>query len=309
MADRQPAVVDVRGESYERVLDLQRTLLSRRLAEEIPDTLVVAEHPPTLTLGKSSRPRDLLIDRSVLRELGIAVVPVGRGGEITYHGPGQLVVYPIVHLYHRSRALRRYVWGLEETIIRALKDRFAISAGRDAVHRGVWCPDPEAWVAGPTGRGAAGETGAAPSGQAPDATGIEPAPAERGATAARPAAETGTGGRSRYPGPRKIAAIGVEVHQGVTMHGLALNVTTDLTPFGYIVPCGIRDRGVTSILHEVAMRREVAALCGRNGSAAPAEARPPIVPGEPPPESAVTVVDAKDAVLKAFAAVFSSLSS
>jgi lipoyl(octanoyl) transferase len=178
---------------YDVAVARQRALLEARAAGTIPDTLLLLEHPPVLTLGRRASRDDVLVSAAELAARGIAVHETNRGGLVTYHGPGQLVAYPIADI----RALTggdvvRYVQGLEESVIRVLAD-LGIVAGRDPEHHGVWV------------------------------------------------------------GAAKIAAVGVAISRGVTMHGIALNLQPDLGHFGLIHPCGILDRGVTS----------VAALLGR----------------------------------------------
>ncbi len=170
---------------YQRAWDLQRSLAQARAADRIGDTLLLLEHPPVYTLGRRSKPSDLLLPQEALEAKGAQVVDVDRGGEITFHGPGQLVGYPIISLRAWGGPLQ-YVRALEEALIRTL-DAYGISAGRIAGLTGVWA------------------------------------------------------------GGAKIAAIGVKVSRGVTTHGFALNVATDLSWFQHIVPCGIRDRDVTSM--------------------------------------------------------------
>lgn len=157
-------------------------------------TILLVEHPPVYTLGKSGRAENLLIDRQALETLGAQFFHIDRGGDITFHGPGQLVCYPILDLERVGIGLREYIDALEEAVIRTVR-RYGIAAGRIAGASGVW---------------------------------VEPA-----------------GKR-----PRKICAIGVRSSRYVTMHGLALNVTTDLEWFTRINPCGFTDRGVTSIASE-----------------------------------------------------------
>lgn len=169
-------------EAYER----QKRLWSLRLSGEIPDSLLLLEHPPTFTIGKSGKLENLLLTKEALAQRGISLFFTDRGGDITYHGPGQLVVYPIIDLRNCGKDIHRYVRSLEEAVIRTLAD-FSIAAGRDEKHVGVWV------------------------------------------------------------GPEKIAAIGVGVRKWVTMHGLALNVNPNLEHFVLINPCGILDRGITSM--------------------------------------------------------------
>jgi len=166
---------------------LQYALVERRQRGEIPDTLLLLEHPSVITLGRGSREADLLTDEADLKARGIAVERVDRGGEISYHGPGQLVGYPILDLRGHGQDLHRYLRDLEEMIIQTLAV-YGLQGERVPHRTGVWVQD------------------------------------------------------------RKIAALGIKVSRWVSMHGWALNITTDLTPFRRdIVPCGISDRDVTSL--------------------------------------------------------------
>ena len=183
-------VVDLGLLGYEQAWALQKQVWQMRVDEKIPDTLLLVEHPPVITVGKSGKSSNLLLSEAELKRRGVDLFRVERGGDVTYHGPGQLVGYPIVRLEGALAGVRRHVERMEAGLIRSLKT-FGVSAGvRDRL-TGVWV------------------------------------------------------------GERKIAAIGVAVRRFVTFHGFALNVNTDLTPFGYIVPCGIPDKGVTSIAREL----------------------------------------------------------
>ena len=173
---------------YADGLELQRRLVEQRRAGEIPDQLLLLEHPPVITLGvkaKTGTPH-LLATPAVLQAQGVELFESGRGGDVTYHGPGQLVGYPILDLNPDRRDVHRYVRDIEEVMIRAVAS-FGITADRAPGLTGAWV------------------------------------------------------------GSRKIAAIGVRISRWITSHGFALNVNTDLAPFNLIVPCGIPDRGVTSI--------------------------------------------------------------
>ena len=172
--------------SYADGLDLQAQLVARRQAGEVPDTLLLLEHEPVFTLGRSARRENVLLSEEALRERGFALFDTGRGGDVTYHGPGQVVGYPILDLSPDRRDVHRYVRDLEEVMIRTCAD-YAIPAGRVAGLTGTWV------------------------------------------------------------GPDKIGAIGVRIARWVTSHGFAFNVSTDLAPFSLIVPCGIQNRGVTSL--------------------------------------------------------------
>jgi lipoyl(octanoyl) transferase len=122
---------------YRPVLELQRELVEQRRAGTVPDTLLLVEHEPVYTLGRSAKAEHLLLGEAERARRGIEAVAVGRGGDVTYHGPGQLVGYPILDLGARERGLSWYVTQLEEVLIRTLAD-FGVAAGRDARNRGVW---------------------------------------------------------------------------------------------------------------------------------------------------------------------------
>ncbi|MEE8362797.1 MAG: lipoyl(octanoyl) transferase LipB [Dehalococcoidia bacterium] len=187
---------------YGDALTLQRGLHARRAAGEIPDALLLLEHPHVVTLGRRGSEADLLVDAAALEAMGVAVAEADRGGEATYHGPGQLVAYPIIDLRARGLGPVSYVRALEQAAIDTLA-RHGVAAHRVDGVTGVWTG----------GDGAAPEAGENPAG-------------------------------------RKIAAIGVRISRGVSMHGLALNVSTDLSYFERIVPCGMPDLDVTSIAAE-----------------------------------------------------------
>ncbi|MDO4758964.1 MAG: lipoyl(octanoyl) transferase LipB [Rikenellaceae bacterium] len=189
---------------YARCWQLQQELFDQRLKRKSehlsPETageLLLVEHPPVYTLGKSGKSENLLIPEAMLRELGATFFHIDRGGDITFHGPGQLVGYPILDLEAIGIGLRTYIEGLEEAVIRTVA-HYGITAGRVAGASGVWLD---------------GEKSSA----------------------------------------RKICAIGVRSSRFVTMHGFALNVTTDLRWFDRINPCGFKDRGVTSIEKETGL--------------------------------------------------------
>jgi lipoyl(octanoyl) transferase len=177
---------------YEAGLALQKELVEARRSDEISDTLLLLEHPPVITLGVKTRGRspNIVASAEKLESEGVSVFETGRGGDVTYHGPGQLVGYPIFDLHPDRCDVHRYVRDLEEVLILAVRE-FGIEAGRVNGLTGVW--------AGPPGR------------------------------------------------EEKLAAIGVRISRWITSHGFALNVATDLGHFGLIVPCGITDRGVTSL--------------------------------------------------------------
>ncbi len=184
------------GPVLERQRALQQGLIAfRRSGEgEGSEHLLLVEHEPVITLGRHARETNLLFSREALAGRGIAVYDIERGGDVTYHGPGQLVAYLIIDLERHHLGVKRYVWMLEEAVIRTIA-RWGIRGERVEGATGVWI------------------------------------------------------GKDT-PGERKICAIGVKCSRFVTMHGLALNVNTDLSPFTLINPCGFTDRGVTSMARE-----------------------------------------------------------
>lgn len=171
---------------YLEAWELQRRLVARRRAGEIPNTLVLLEHPPTYTIGRAGSRANVLLDDAARLAAGIELVEVDRGGDATYHGPGQVVGYPIVDLRQRGGDVHRYLRDLEEILLRTLAD-FGLAGERDDRFTGVWVMQ------------------------------------------------------------EKVAAIGVKVTGGVTSHGFALNLDPDAAHWAGIVPCGIHDRGVTSL--------------------------------------------------------------
>ena len=177
---------------YGEGLALQQTLVEDRRAGRIPDTLLLLEHPPVITLGAKTRGARTHIRASpaVLAAAGAVIHETGRGGDVTYHGPGQLVGYPIFDLRPDRCDVHRYVRDLEAALIGAV-GTLGVEAGRVAGLTGVWV--------GPPGQEA------------------------------------------------KVAAIGVRISRWITSHGFALNVSADLDHFTWIVPCGLADRGVTSL--------------------------------------------------------------
>ena len=172
---------------YAEALATQYALAEQRGRGEIPDTLLLLEHPPTITLGRRTDESDLRTSEDALIRRGFAVERVDRGGEITYHGPGQLVGYPILDLRQHGQDLHKYLRDLEEMLIRTIA-AYGLAGERVPGRTGVWVHD------------------------------------------------------------RKIAAIGIKVSRWISLHGFALNISTDLEPFREdFVPCGISDRDVTSL--------------------------------------------------------------
>lgn len=208
-------------------------------AEDV-GTLLLVEHPPVYTLGKSGHAENLLVGREMLERLGAQFYHIDRGGDITFHGPGQLVVYPILDLERLDIGLRAYIEALEECVIRVAA-HYGLRTGRIAGASGVWL-------------GAGTDYGAAPA--AATATEAAATTTEGAATATEDAAtakEDAAEGAARCIGTaadgptRKLCAIGVRSSRYITMHGFALNVSTDLRWFERINPCGFRDRGATSL--------------------------------------------------------------
>lgn len=195
---------------YEQAWTLQRELHERRAADQIPDVCLLLEHPPVYTAGRRTEPADRPIG-----DPGAPVIEVDRGGKITWHGPGQLVGYPIVALDEPIDVVG-YVRLVEEALIRACAE-VGLPTARVTGRSGVWVP------------GSVGRHGAGRHGQ---------------------------GGRQ----DRKVAAIGIRVARGVTMHGFALNCDNDLSWFGRIVPCGISDASVTSLSAELGRPVGVASM-------------------------------------------------
>jgi lipoyl(octanoyl) transferase len=217
--------------------ELQRRLHEQRAADEIPDTCLLLEHPAVYTAGK----RTAAGDRPV-GDPGAPVIDVDRGGKITWHGPGQLVGYPIIKLADPIDVIA-YVRALEQALIRICAD-FGVTARQVDGRSGAWVLG-GGQAADPAGAGtrAAGATGSGT--QATD-------PAGAGTQAA------GTQAPGMPSPDRKVAAIGARVSRGVTMHGFALNCDCDLSWFDRIVPCGIRDAGVTSLSAETGRQVTVA---------------------------------------------------
>jgi lipoyl(octanoyl) transferase len=202
---------------YEEARALQKRLESARQADEIPDVLLLLEHPPVYTKGRRTDPAELGMGEGWYRMQGIEVCETDRGGRVTYHGPGQLVGYPIVSLRPYGDNVREYVRGLERLMIDSL-GRLGIAAGVVDGLTGVWAGDP--------------------------------APAV-GATASDVAEEVATGRL------RKIGSIGVHVSRGVTTHGFAVNVNNDLQPFEWVVPCGIEGCRMTSVCRELGAEQDM----------------------------------------------------
>ena len=213
---------------------MQRALVEERRADRIPDLLILLQHPPVITLvvkGYGGR-SNIVATEAHLASLGVDVFETGRGGDVTYHGPGQIVGYPIIDLKPDRQDVHRYVRDVEDVMIRVCAD-YGIAAGRISGLTGTWV------------------------------------------------------------GGDKIGAIGVRISRWITMHGFAFNVSTNLEHFKLIVPCGLGDRGVTSLSRltgrdvtiedaEAAVIRQFAAVFGRDpieaaaASPAPGAPQPPL---------------------------------
>jgi len=210
---------------YEEALVAQRWLEGARQEGEIPDVLLLLEHPPVYTRGRRSSDEELPMQREWYEMQGIEVHETDRGGRVTYHGPGQLVAYPIVSLAPYGDDVHEYVRRLERVAIEALGAQ-GVTAQTIEGLTGVWTEGNP-----PTsGRRADNATPAPPSG---------------------PSAEKEA---------RKIGSIGVHVGRGVTTHGLAINVNNDLQPFEWVVPCGIDNCRVTSLGRELGAEQDLAAF-------------------------------------------------
>ena len=172
--------------AYGPAHELQKARHRAVVEERCDDTLFLLEHPPVITTGKNTGDGNILVSRESLSEKGIELFASGRGGDVTYHAPGQIVGYPILKLQDGEKDVRKYVWNLEEVLIRSAAD-FGVVADRVEGLRGIWV------------------------------------------------------------GNYKLAAIGVRLSRWTTMHGFAINVSTDLRGFDLIVPCGLEGRGVTSL--------------------------------------------------------------
>lgn len=206
LVDREIDVYRLGRIDYARAHAIQERVLEARIRGETQDTLLILEHDPVVTLGTGARPEHVLEGAEELGARGVELLPTGRGGDVTYHGPGQLVVYPIIDLKPDERDVRRYIRGLEEVMIRVAR-AYGLAAERFPGLTGVW-------ISG-----------------------------------------------------RKLGAVGVRIRHWVTMHGLALNVNTDLSGFELIVPCGIRGKEVTSLQRELGRTvdmDEASRLCVEN---------------------------------------------
>ena len=183
---------------YGEALKIQEKLWELRRNGTIDDTFLLLEHKPVLTLGRRGNYDNILLSKETLKEQGIDIYEVSRGGDVTYHGPGQIVGYPIMDLNYWGKDSKEFVGNIQEVIIRLLCNEYGINAQRDdKKYTGVWIED------------------------------------------------------------RKITAIGIAIRHWVTMHGFAFNVNTNLAHFNWITPCGITDRGVTSMEKELGQAQDM----------------------------------------------------
>jgi lipoyl(octanoyl) transferase len=181
---------------YKEAWDFQKEIFSEKLLGNIDDVLLLLEHPNTYTLGKTADKQNLKGSEVYLRENHISVYDIDRGGDITYHGPGQIVGYPIIDLNNWYADAHKYLRALEEVIIKTCTE-YNLQCERNPNYTGVWVND------------------------------------------------------------KKIAAIGIKISRWITMHGFAFNVNTDLNLFDGIIPCGIRDKAVTSLKYELKMNIDI----------------------------------------------------
>lgn len=214
---------------YAEALELQHRIVDARKRGELNDVLILLEHPPVFTLGRNAQDANVLASPDLLKQLGIDLFRVERGGDVTYHGPNQLVGYPILDLRNFRQDVGWYVRSLEETLIRALGD-FGIAARRIEKLVGVWVEESQQQKVG-----------------------------------TRSPLLPGEGAGVRSEGPQgdesaKLAQIGARIEQWITYHGFALNVDPNMAHFDLIVPCGISDKPVTSmarVLHRPVEMRQV----------------------------------------------------
>jgi len=175
---------------YHKAWEFQKKIFNQVVNDRSENYLILTEHNPVITIGKTGSFKNLLTEPAHLKSRGIKIIEIDRGGDITFHGPGQIVGYPILDLFQFKKDIHWYLRNLEEVIIQTLRD-FNIEGGRIPDLTGVWVKK------------------------------------------------------------KKICAIGVKVTRWVTMHGFALNVSTNLDYFNHIIPCGISDHGVTSIFDQI----------------------------------------------------------
>lgn len=189
---RSCVFLDLNTLEYKKALDLQLTFLNAKINNPLePDRLLLVEHPQVYTLGRRGGKENLIVSEAFLSSHGIQIVQTDRGGNITFHGPGQAVLYPIIDLTRARIGVADFVYGMEEVMKQTVK-RFNIFADRSKKNHGLWV------------------------------------------------------------GNKKIGSVGLSIKKGISIHGLALNVCLDLTPFSWINPCGLENVAMTSIAWETA---------------------------------------------------------
>ena len=188
-------LVDLGRKPYAEALSIQKSAVEERMAGTGIDTLFLVEHPPVLTLGRRSERSNILVSDEILRNENVELFSIERGGDVTYHGPGQIVGYPVLDLKNFGQDLHRYVSNIEEIFVRLLSEQYGIKTLKD---KGKY-------------------------------TGV-------------------------YIENRKITAIGIAVRKWISFHGFAFNVSTNLSHFNWIIPCGLADREVTSLERELGYR-------------------------------------------------------
>jgi lipoyl(octanoyl) transferase len=220
---KELVVVDLGLVEYGAAWELQQRVAAARKAGAIPDVLLLCEHPHVITLGRSGRISNLRAPEEMLRRMGVSFFETNRGGDITYHGPGQLVGYPILNLAEIRRDVAWYVRSLEEAMIRATAE-FGIASKRASGRTGVWVD----------------VTAGTADKEVEEVKEIEDVKDEE-----------------------KLAAIGVHLSRWVTSHGFAYNVSTNLRYFDLIVPCGIAGKGATSLEKLLCRRVELKEVAPR----------------------------------------------
>ncbi|HPJ11791.1 MAG TPA: lipoyl(octanoyl) transferase LipB [Caldisericia bacterium] len=182
---------------YDIALEWQKTIVEAKMKQDLEDVMLFLEHPPVITIGKNGNPSNILIGSKQCKDQGISIYPISRGGDVTFHGPGQIVGYPLFDLQHFDKSIRNFVTHLEQVFISLLQDSYQLSAQRIPGYTGVWIDN------------------------------------------------------------NKITAMGLSVHKYITMHGFAFNVSTDLKYFRMITPCGISDKGVTTLNIETGKQNSI----------------------------------------------------
>lgn len=193
-------IKDLGLEKYNEVWSYQKkwlndSILSKQEGQKVAEELIFVEHPHVYTFGKHADTSNLLVNQTFLNQIKAETFQIERGGDITYHGPGQLVVYPLLDLEQHKMGIKKYIFKLEQVIIDTISE-YGIIADRIEGRTGIWLDKDE-------------------------------------------------------PAERKIAAIGIKSSRYLTIHGMAFNINTDLSYFNHIIPCGIQDKGVTSLAQEI----------------------------------------------------------